>query len=154
MSDPAWPSAFTRSDGVAVRHREAARHVAATWLADYADAVDTADLEGLGQLCAGVTVHAPTGAEGTGEEVAAIYAPLVLAPDGDGRRRTKHHITNVSLRFPDEGSAVVRAYYLLVKEVDGQPGIAGSGRYETHLVVAGAAWHVREHRVTRDLTRT
>lgn len=144
MSDP----------GATADNREAARHVAATWLADYADEVDTADLEGLRQLCAGVTVHAPTGVEGTGEEVAAIYAPLVLAPYGDGWRRTKHHITNVSLRLTDDWSAVVRAYYLLVKEVDGQPGIAGSGRYEKRLVGAGAAWHVREHRVTRDLTRT
>lgn len=144
MSDP----------GVSADHREAASHVAATWLADYADAVDTADLEGLRQLCAGVTVHAPTGAEGTGEEVAAIYAPMVLPPDRDGRRRTKHHITNMSLRHTDERSAVVRAYYFLIREVDGQPGIASSGRYETHLVRAGGVWHVREHRVTRDLTRT
>jgi len=137
-----------------VQAGEAAREVALEWLAHYADAVDTADLPALSRLCAKVTVHAPTGARATGTEVADIYARLVLAPEADGRRRTKHHITNVSVQLGDDGTALVRSYYLLVKDVQGQPAVAASGRYDTLLVRTRAGWHVIEHRVTRDLTRT
>lgn len=141
-----------------VEAAEVARSVALDWLARYADAVDTADLLALSRLCATVTVHAPTGAVATGSAVADIYAPIVVVPQRDGRRRTKHHITNVPVQPGDDGTALVRAYYLLVKDVDGQPGIAASGRYETLVVQKEATWSVVEHRVTRapepDLSRT
>lgn len=130
---------------------ESAWRAAQQWLSDYADAVDTADLTSLGRLCEGVTVHAPTGAQASGADVAVIYAPLVLTPDPDGRRRTKHHVTNVSVRSDDAGRARARAYYLLVKEVDGRPAIAASGRYETLLAPSEQGWRVTDHRVVRDL---
>lgn len=130
---------------------ESAWRTAQQWLSDYADAVDTADLTSLGRLCEGVAVHAPTGAQASGADVAVIYAPLVLAPDPDGRRRTKHHITNLSVRSDGADRARARAYYLLVKQVNGQPTIAASGRYETLLASSGQGWQVTEHRVVRDL---
>lgn len=131
----------------------AARDVAQDWLAAYADAVDTADVDALARLCADVTVRGPTGAQASGEGVAILYRPLVLPPGADGRRRTKHHITNVSVHV-DDHSAVARAYYLLVKNADGTIRVDTSGRYETALALTESGWKVSEHLVTRDLTTT
>ena len=130
-----------------------ARAVVERWLADYADAVDAADLLALARLCAGVTVAAPSGAQATGDEVADLYAPLVVSPSPQGQRHTKHHITNVSVHDVGEAGATARSYYLLLKERDGAPTLEATGRYETTLMLGEGGWAVTKHVVVRDMTR-
>ncbi len=94
------------------------------------------------------------GSTASGDEVANLYRPLVVAPHADGRRRTQHHITNVSVDVDDDLSAVCRASYLLVKQVEGTLTVEASGRYGTRLSMGPSGWAVHEHRVIRDMART
>lgn len=76
-----------------------------------------------------------------------------LSRYADGRRHTKHHITNLSVRMVDGRSALACSYYLLAKDVEGRLSVEASGRYDTWLALTWGQWGVRAHRFSRDLTR-
>ncbi len=130
---------------------EGAELACRSWLAAYADAVDSADLAALSRVCADVTVRAPTGVEARGPAVADLYAPLVTGPAEDGSRRSLHHVTNLSVTLLGRYVAVARSYYLKLEGSGGPPALTASGRYETRLSRVAGQWSVTDHDVTRDM---
>ncbi len=116
-------------------------------LCRYFDAVDRADLAAVQDFLGDATVILGGRTLRGREELAAAYAPRLLAPV-DGRRRTAHHLTN--LLIAPEGSSTVRAAASYLRLEEG-PVLAASGRIEQLLDLTDAGWRVREHRVVTDL---
>ena len=123
-------------------------HRADTWvgaheaICAYLDAVDGADLDRLVDLLEHATVVLPSGRITGGRAVREAYGPLLSRPGADGRRRTKHHLTNVVVSGPDEdGLLTAEAYYFV-------------GRRSTATDPATARATDREARATGAATAT
>lgn len=137
---------------------EGAGSVTARWvavqqlLARYLDAVDGADLDAVADLLAGATVRTPAGELRGGSAIREAYARIQPAPLPDGRRRTKHHLTNLVVSEPDEdGVVVAEASYLVLVPGDDGPRVQKSGRFRDLVRWDGTSWTIREHVVIPDL---
>lgn len=134
-------------------------HRADTWvgaheaICAYLDAVDGADLDRLVDLLEHATVVLPSGRITGGRAVREAYGPLLSRPGADGRRRTKHHLTNVVVSGPDEdGLLTAEAYYFVLEAGEDGPRLGKSGRFGDLLEPEErGGWRIREHHVIPDL---
>lgn len=132
-------------------------HQASTWLGahralcDYLDAVDGADLDRLAALLENATVILPVGTITGGAAIREAYQRIQPTPDEDGRRRTKHHLTNLTVDEPGEdGSVIADAYYLVLEATADGPRVQKTGRFRDRLEHTDGRWVIREHRVLPD----
>jgi hypothetical protein len=118
-------------------------------LALYAERIDAADFDGVGELfahgelCAG---DGPAFARGAAE-VAAFYRSTVRLHDGSPR--TKHLVANLVI-----DGATARSSYLVLQQVgDGPLQTIITGRYEDRFVPApdGPGWRFEQRRFFVDL---
>lgn len=120
-------------------------------LARYFDACDRADIDAIMTILSGATLS--VGALETDDPVAIrhAYESRQPAPTPDGRRRTKHHVTNLVVE-PAEGPAQVAAsaYYFRLEPRESGPTVAASGRIEQVLMRDGHQWRVRRHTIVSD----
>lgn len=130
-------------------HAEAGREL----LCRYFDAVDSADLEEILAILSTATVRLGDREVSGVDDLAAAYAPHLVAPGVDGRRRTAHHLTNFRL-VPDSTDPTlsrVSASYLRLEPGRECPVVVASGRIEQVLEAGPHGWQVLEHRVVADL---
>lgn len=120
-------------------------------LCDYLDAVDSGDFDRLADLLEYATVILPTGTITGGAAIGAAYQRIQPVPDDEGRRRTKHHLTNLVVSEPqDDGSVVADAYYFVLEATPEGPRVQKTGRFRDRLEPADGRWVIREHRVLPD----
>jgi len=91
-------------------------------LAEYADLVDAGDLEGVGRLMAGASLHTLDGTEIArgAEAVTALYSGLVKLHE-DGTPRTQHLVTNVHLTEQRDGTVQSLSVFVVLQATDGVP---------------------------------
>lgn len=137
------------------RHSDGA--IPNTWLGvnqalcDYLDGVDSADFDRLEDLLEHATVVLPTGEITGGAAIRETYQRIQPVPDEDGRRRTKHHLTNLVVSEPEEdGSVVADAYYLVLEVAPDGPRVQKTGRFRDRLERQDNGWAIREHRIIPD----
>ncbi|WP_134773072.1 nuclear transport factor 2 family protein [Ornithinimicrobium flavum] len=99
------------------------------------------------------TVVLPTARLTGGRAVREAYAPLLRQPGPDGRRHTKHHLTNVVVSGPDaDGLVTLEAYYLVLEAGEDGPRTTKSGRFRDLLEPGeSGSWRIREHHGLPDL---
>lgn len=121
-------------------------------LTAYLAAVDGADLDRVAELLGRATVRMPAGVLEGGAAVREAYSRVQPEPHPDGRRRTKHHLTNLVVSEPEaDGSVVADAYYLVLEEGPDGPRVAKSGRFRDRFEQVSGRWAIREHHVIADL---
>jgi 3-phenylpropionate/cinnamic acid dioxygenase small subunit len=116
----------------------------------YAERLDEGDLAGVADLFAAAVYRSDRGGEyrGAAGVLAMLRATVVLY---DGKPRTKHVITNVTVDV-DEESGTARSYYTVLQATDGlalQPVIAG--RYRDAFERSGGVWRFCERFIHVDL---
>lgn len=120
-------------------------------LCDYLDAVDSADFARLEDLLEQATVILPTGTITGGAAIREAYQRIQPAPDKEGRRQTKHHLTNLVVSGPQKDGAVLAdAYYFVLEPAPDGPRVQKTGRFHDRLERADQGWRIREHRVIPD----
>lgn len=117
--------------------------------ARYHDACDRADFDAVLDQLAGATVRFGGLETDDAAVVRRAYETAQPAPHPDGRRRTKHHLTNLILTA-DGDAIVASAYYLRLGAGSDGRELLTSGRLEQVLIRDGAAWRVCRHTVTTD----
>ncbi|WP_068400321.1 nuclear transport factor 2 family protein [Kribbia dieselivorans] len=122
-----------------------------THFATYFEAVDVKDLDTVLDVLDGAVVTIG-GAEITDPaQVRAFYEGRLIAPDGNGRRLTKHHVTNILWDGPDEAGVYdVRAYYFRLEPGKNRPRVTTSGRLQQRVVRDGWRWRVVHHAIVTD----
>lgn len=88
----------------------------------------------------------------TAAEIESLYRAAVLTHD-NGLPHTKHLITNIDVRFSDDGrSATTRSYYTVLQGLSGFPlQIIISGRYDDEFEAVDASWRLVSRREYSDL---
>jgi hypothetical protein len=120
-------------------------------LARYFDACDRCDLDAVMGLLAGATVEAGGVTASDPAAIRAVYEARQPAPTADGRRRTKHHVTNLQVDGPDaEGAHLATAYYFRLEPDETGSRVAASGRLQQRLVDEGDRWRVVRHSIISD----
>jgi hypothetical protein len=128
----------------------------------YPDLVDRGDIAGVAQLLDGVKmcnsngILAPESPEDeiptlTADEIRNMYAGVIFYEDG--LPHTKHMITNIDIRFTDDGrKAASRCSYTVLQGFDDFPlQVIIAGRYEDTYEFDGTAWRLRIRREYADL---
>lgn len=122
-------------------------------MAEYMDAFDSHDLDRLIGLLAHAVLVSPTGKEITGTEpLREHYGTVHPGPDAQGRRLTKHNLTNLRVRrgtAPDTLEA--DAYYIAVDGSTGEPRILQAGRYSIVAHVSDGQMHFHRLQVFYDI---
>ncbi|WP_411282751.1 nuclear transport factor 2 family protein [Lapillicoccus sp.] len=119
--------------------------------ARYFAACDGYDLDTVMDILQGATVT--SGGVTTTDPLALrdFYATRQPPPLADGRRVTKHHVTNLIVEGPDDdGVTAARAYYFRLEPGDHVPSVAASGRLEQAVVREGSRWRVLRHSILSD----
>jgi SnoaL-like domain len=125
---------------------------------DYPRLSDTGDLAGVGQLQAGVKMGAAMGQlaseipdddlhSASAEEAAQAYAKNVTFYD-DGLSHAKHLITNLDIRFSDDGTtAEAQSFFVVLQATDGFPlQFIITGRYVDGFALEDGYWRLRTRR--------
>lgn len=122
--------------------------------ARYFDAVDSAEFDAVLAILAGATVVAGTLETTDPAVIREAYASTHAAPDGDGRRPAKNHVTNLIVDGPDGSgvwSATVYYFRLEPKRRDSEAiGVVTSGRIRQTLSRVGGSWRVHRHEIVTD----
>jgi hypothetical protein len=134
------------------------RHILFT----YPECIDRGNIDGVVELLTGVKmansngVNAPQIPEEqlptlAAEDVRAIYSGVILYDDG--LPHTKHLITNVDIRFSEDGArADTRSYYVVLQALDDFPlQVIITGRYEDTYSNEAGKWRLRIRREYADL---
>lgn len=119
--------------------------------ARYFDACDRKDLDAVMAFLAGAIVAAGPSEASDPAVIRSIYEERQPAPLDDGRRVTKHHVTNVLCDGPDaDGAYLASAYYFRLQANSDGPYVATSGRLTQTLAPEGQRWRVLRHVITTD----
>jgi SnoaL-like domain len=129
----------------------------------YPECIDRGNIEGVVELLTGVKMCNANGilAEEIPEEeirtlgaddVRSMYSSGVIFYD-DGLPHTKHVITNIDIRFADDGrSATTHSAYMVLQGMADVPlQIIITGRYEDTYELDGGAWKLRIRREYADI---
>jgi hypothetical protein len=120
-------------------------------LARYFDACDRADIDEVMTILDGATVRVGTLETADPAAIRHAYESRQPAPMSDGRRRTKHHVTNLVVGPDDDPTQVAAsAYYFRLEPSESGPVVAASGRIEQLLVRDAHRWRVRRHTIVSD----
>lgn len=119
----------------------------------YAELIDAADFEGLGELLADCSLlDGQTGAvlAAGAEPIRDFFAGGVIVHH-DGTLRTKHVITNPLIEIAGD-EATVRSMYTVLQATETLPlQVVIAGRYHDRLVRGASGWRFRERRYFADL---
>lgn len=119
--------------------------------ARYFDACDRCDIDAVMEIMAGATVGAGEGAMSDPAAIRAMYESRQPAPSPDGRRATKHHVTNLQVEGPDpDGAYSATVYYFRLQPSDAGPVVAASGRLQEVVRPAGDRFDVLRHSIVSD----
>lgn len=119
--------------------------------ARYFDACDRCDIDAVMAMMAGASVIAGDTELSDPAAIRQMYEVRQPKPLADGRRVTKHHVTNLIVDGPDEtGAFTASAYYFRLEPHSGGPRVATSGRLSQKVVPNGDKWRVRRHRIIND----
>lgn len=121
-------------------------------IAEYQDAVDCGDTERVVAVLADATVIVPTGKSIIGADAIRGMYTGANRPGEDGRRKTKHYLTNVRVHPADaDGVHEVDSYYLMYVPGENGPTLRTSGRYQHRVVHRDGRWVILLHRILHDL---
>ncbi|HEV3134895.1 MAG TPA: nuclear transport factor 2 family protein [Acidimicrobiia bacterium] len=118
---------------------------------EYAERIDTGDLDGLAAMFADATWGSPgrgTPLRGT-DQVRHGYDGVILY---DGIPCTKHVISNVTIELTGESTAAARSYFTVLQarpDFPLQPIIAG--RYHDRFERVGGRWRFADRQIIPDL---
>jgi hypothetical protein len=119
--------------------------------ARYFDACDRADIDAVMGIMQGAVVSAGDVETSDATAVRAMYESRQPPPLADGRRVTKHHVTNILVDGPDDSGAYeASAYYFRLQADAGGPHVAASGRLHQVLIPDIAGWRVLRHSIISD----
>jgi 3-phenylpropionate/cinnamic acid dioxygenase small subunit len=139
-----------------------ARYAIEDVLFRYAEAVDTGDLEALGDVLHGCVMVLPDGRRlQGGAAIAAHYESIIIFYDEAEnpvtycRRactpRTRHVTTNLLFAFSKAvDSADVRSYFTAYQTLGQQTEIVAGGRYHDHFDFTTSGWQMTERRILVD----
>lgn len=117
----------------------------------YFQAADLKDLDAIMAMMEGTTFTVGGVVLTDPEEIRSMYAARQPEPHPDGRRATKHHITNLIVDGPDdEGRYAATAYYFRLQPGESGPVIATSGRLVESLARVGGGWRIIERAIITD----
>jgi SnoaL-like domain len=129
----------------------------------YPECIDRGDIDGVAKLLTGVKmcnsngILAPEVPEAeiptlSAEDVRKMYSSSVIFYD-DGLPHTKHVITNIDIRFSDDGrKANSRCFYVVLQGMDDFPlQVIITGRYEDTYEFDGGKWKLRIRREYADI---
>jgi ketosteroid isomerase-like protein len=122
-----------------------------TLIHEYAERIDTGDLDGLAALFTDATWGSP--GRGTplrgAEQVRRGYDGVILY---DGSPSTKHVISNVTIELAGDGTASARSYFTVLQarpDFPLQPIIAG--RYHDRFERVDGRWRFADRQIIPDL---
>jgi hypothetical protein len=122
----------------------------------YPEMIDRGDLEGVAKLFDGAKMCTMDDSEEdvptlTADDVRGMYAGVILYDDG--LPHTKHVITNIDVRFSDDGqTATSRSHYSVLQGLPDFPlQVIITGRYEDTFGFDGEAWKLRIRREAADI---
>lgn len=122
-------------------------------IAEYMDAVDSQDLDRLTELLSWAVLVAPTGEEITDPaRLREGYSKAHPGPNAEGRRLTKHNLTNLRVRrgsAPDTLEA--DAYYVIIDGSTGQAQVLRTGRYKIVAHNSDGQLHLHRLQVIHDI---
>lgn len=120
-------------------------------LARYYDACDRADFDAVMQILEGATLVVGGLETDDPSVIRQAYVSRQPAPHSDGRRRTKHHMSNVVVTADVELVRATAYYLRLAAGDDGGVVVTTSGRLVQDLVRDGERWRVLRHTIVTDL---
>lgn len=122
--------------------------------ARYFDACDRCDIDAVMEIMAGATIGVGDTALSDPDTIRAMYTSRQAAPLADGRRLTKHHVTNLLVETVDgdgDGPALsATVYYFRLQPGESGPQVAASGRLNEVVVRDGDRWRVIRHSIVSD----
>lgn len=120
-------------------------------LSRYLVAVDSGDFDHVADVLAQATISSPGGTISGWQEIRQFYEEHQPVPHPDGRRRTKHYLTNLTVTAPDTlGEVLAEAYYFVLEAGPDGPRVIKSGRFREQLTRTSAGWSIREHQILPD----
>jgi hypothetical protein len=119
--------------------------------ARYFDACDRCDIDAVMQILAGATVTVGATELSDPATIRDMYVARQPKPLEDGRRVTKHHVTNLLVEGPDNtGAFAASAYYLRLQAGPQGPYVAASGRLHQTVIPVATGWRVHHHHIISD----
>ncbi len=118
--------------------------------ARYFDACDRCDIDAVMQIMHGATVGVGETALSDPAVIREMYASRQAAPMADGRRVTKHHVTNLLVEPLADGLLSATVYYFRLQPSDAGPVVAASGRLNEVVRREGERWQVISHSIVSD----
>jgi hypothetical protein len=122
----------------------------------YPAMIDRGDIEGVANLFEGIKMCSMDASEEdvptlSADDVRGMYAGVILYEDG--LPHTKHVITNIDIRFSEDGrTAISRSHYSVLQGLPDFPlQMIITGRYEDTFVFNGEAWKLRVRREAADI---
>ena len=119
----------------------------------YAELIDSGDFEGVARLFAAATFRSARGPVRRGtDELLAVLRRLVIVYE-DGRPRTRHLVTNLSIEVDESaGTATARSYFTVLQATQRLPlQIVVAGRYEDRFLRVDRDWQFSDRLVHMDL---
>ena len=121
--------------------------------ARYFDACDRCDIDAVVEIMAGATIGVGDTALSDPAAIREMYSSRQAAPLADGRRLTKHHVTNLlveSLEPLEGGELSATVYYFRLQPGESGPYVAASGRLNEVVAREGDRWRVIRHSIVSD----
>jgi hypothetical protein len=128
----------------------------------YPALIDRGDIEGVAKLFEGIKMSTMDASEEnvptlSADDIRGMYAGVILYEDG--LPHTKHVISNMDIRFSEDGqTATSRSHYSVLQGLPDFPlQVIITGRYEDTFGFNGETWKLRVRReaadIVGDLTR-
>ena len=118
--------------------------------ARYFDACDRCDIDAVVDIMAGATIGVGDTALSDPAAIRAMYSSRQAPPLADGRRLTKHHVTNLLVEPLGGGEISATVYYFRLQPGESGPYVAASGRLNEVVVREGDRWRVIRHSIVSD----
>lgn len=122
----------------------------------YPELIDRGDIEGVATLFRGIKMCTMDASEEevptlSADDIRGMYAGVILYEDG--LPHTKHVITNIDIRFSEDGqTATCRSHYSVLQGLPDFPlQVIITGRYEDTFGFNGEVWKLLVRREAADI---
>jgi len=114
-------------------------------LYEYAERIDTGDLDGAASLFAHARLRIGSGDDEVVDSVGLLaFWKSMIKLHPDGTPRTKHLITNPLVEIDADGTATCRSYYSVLQQTDDLPlQVIAAGRYHDWFECVDDEWRFR-----------
>ncbi len=135
-----------------MRMNDAGRHTSLIeHFARYFDACDGYDIDAVMDILDGAAVTSGGVTTTDPATLRSFYETRQPPPLPDGRRVTKHHVSNLIVDDAASDEVVTaRVYYFRLQAGQSGPYVAVSGRIEQDVVYDGSRWRVLRHSIISD----